>query len=150
MIRNILVPTDGSDHAIKAVAFAADLAKTYGARTILLHIVSDWGSERVPEELRRFSELEHVQMTEHEVRLSTAREILNRAEAVAREHGTKNVESIIEDGRPAKAIVETAKTRGVDLIVMGSRGLGDAQSVLLGSVSHAVSHLAECTCVTVK
>ncbi len=38
----------------------------------------------------------------------------------------------------------------VDMIFLGSRGLGDAQSLLMGSVSHKVAHLAECTCVSVK
>ena len=56
----------------------------------------------------------------------------------------------IEVGDPAAAILEVAKGRKADLIVMGSRGLGDLQGLLLGSVSHKVGHLADRTCITVK
>ncbi len=150
MISTILVPTDGSDHAAKAVAFAADLAAKYGARMILLHVVSDWGSGRVPDELRGYAKLEHVEVTERDIRQGVANEILQSAETVAREHGVSEPESVLEYGRPSKAILDAAKARGADLIVMGSRGLGDAQSLLLGSVSHKVSHLSECSCITVK
>ena len=47
-------------------------------------------------------------------------------------------------------IVAFAKDRGIDAIVMGSRGTGDMEGLLLGSVSHKVTSLAPCTCVTVK
>ena len=53
-------------------------------------------------------------------------------------------------GNPADEIVEFAKQKQIDLIVMGSRGLSDIKGLFLGSVSHKVSHLAECTCITVK
>jgi nucleotide-binding universal stress UspA family protein len=150
MIKTILVPTDGSEHSAKAGNFAADLAEKYGARIILLHVVSDWGSWRVPDGLRQLEKLEHVHITEQDVQLGIAKQILQRAEEALCEKEMSDLETILEDGRPAKAILNVAKTRGVDLIVMGSRGLGDAQSLLLGSVSHTVSHLAECTCITVK
>lgn len=150
MVRTILVPTDGSDHAAKAVTFAADLAAKYGARMVLLHVVSDWGSGRIPEELQGYAELEHVQITEGDIRKGVASEILERAVSAAREHGANEPETLLDYGRPAKSILGAAKAEGADLIVMGSRGLGDARSLLLGSVSHKVSHLSECTCITVK
>jgi len=59
-------------------------------------------------------------------------------------------EAIIKRGQPARSIVEFAKDRGIDVIVMGSRGTGDMEGLLLGSVSHKVTSLAPCTCVTVK
>jgi nucleotide-binding universal stress UspA family protein len=46
-------------------------------------------------------------------------------------------------------IVETTAER-VDMIVMGSRGVGEPRVLLLGSVPHKVAHLAPCTCVAVK
>ena len=150
MIKTILVPTDGSGHAAKAVRFAADLAQKYGAHVILLHVVEDWGSSRVPDELRGYARLEHVEITERDLRQSTANEILRRAEETAAAAGAKGIEKRIEEGAPATRILERAKAAGVDLIVMGSRGLGDLKGLLLGSVSHKVSHLAECTCVTVR
>ena len=47
-------------------------------------------------------------------------------------------------------IVDFARDQRADAIVMGSRGLGDVSGLLLGSVSHKVSHLAACTCIMVK
>ncbi|NQU72224.1 MAG: universal stress protein, partial [Rhodospirillales bacterium] len=47
-------------------------------------------------------------------------------------------------------IIEYAEQHDIDMIVIGSRGLGDLKGMLLGSVSHKVAHLAECSCITVK
>jgi nucleotide-binding universal stress UspA family protein len=60
------------------------------------------------------------------------------------------VETLIRVGQPARTIVHVAEQLEVDCIVMGSRGLGDFEGLLLGSVSHKVASLAKCTCVTVK
>ncbi len=56
----------------------------------------------------------------------------------------------VKVGNPARTIVAFAARSGADLIVMGGRGHGDIEGFLLGSVSHKVSNLAECTCMTVK
>jgi nucleotide-binding universal stress UspA family protein len=57
---------------------------------------------------------------------------------------------VIEDGDPVKEILRQAEEDSANLIVMGSRGLGDLQGLLMGSVSHKVNHLAKQTCITVK
>ena len=57
---------------------------------------------------------------------------------------------LTETGHAAEAILRVAEAERVDLIVMGNRGLGTLQSLLVGSVSQTVSHLANCTCITVK
>ncbi len=150
MVETILVPTDGSDHADKAVAFAADVAPKYGAGIVLLHVLRDPGTGRVPDELRGLGRLEHVNITERDIRQAGANELLQRAEALAREHGAIRIDSVIEEGDPTQRILARAENCGADLIVMGSRGLGDLQGLLLGSVSHKVAHLAKCTCITVR
>jgi len=150
MVETILVPTDGSDHANKAVAFAGDIAPKYGAAIILLHVLSDPGSGRVPIEIRELAGLENIRITEHDIRQAGANELLHTAEDQARKHGAAKIEQVIEEGDPTRRILACAKARGADLIVMGSRGLGDLQGLLLGSVSHKVGHLAKCTCITVR
>ena len=150
MIKTILVPTDGSDHADKAVAFAGDIASKYGAAIILLHVLSDPGSGRMPNELRELARLEHIRITEHDIRQAGANELLHNAERQAREHGATKIQQAIEEGDPTRNILASAEAHGADLIVMGSRGLGDLQGLLLGSVSHKVGHLAKCTCITVR
>jgi nucleotide-binding universal stress UspA family protein len=150
MVKTILVPTDGSEHADKAVAFAGDSAEKYGAEVILLHVMDDLGSGRVPDELRGLAKLEHVQITERDIRQAGANELLQRAERRAREHGAVRVECVIAQGDPTRRILDCAKAHKADLIIMGSRGLGDLRGLLLGSVSHKVGHLAKCTCITVR
>jgi nucleotide-binding universal stress UspA family protein len=59
------------------------------------------------------------------------------ADAIPRE---VNPQILMVDGDPAQSIVDQAASGGHDLIVVGSRGRGDATSLMLGSVSHAVLH----------
>ena len=149
MVETILVPTDGSDHADKAVAIAAEIALKSGAGIILLHVLRDPGGGRAPDEMREMARLENIRITEHDIRRAGANQVLRSAETQARDHGATRIERVIEEGDPTRRILALAKARAADLIVMGSRGLGDLQGLLLGSVSHKVGHLAKCTCITV-
>nr|WP_281430368.1 universal stress protein [Salinicola acroporae] len=54
----------------------------------------------------------------------------------------------VVEGRPAQTIVQQATDLGVDMIIMGSRGLSDLKSLVVGSVSHKVSHIAPCPVIT--
>jgi nucleotide-binding universal stress UspA family protein len=63
--------------------------------------------------------------------------------------GVAKVKGLVENGDPAHRIVEIAQREGVDLIVMGRRGLGDLKGLLLGSVTHKVAQAASCACLTV-
>lgn len=150
MISTILVPTDGSEHAAKAVGFAADLAAKYGAKIHLVHVLPDMGTSNIPQELRSYARLEHVEVTERDVIKSIAEEILHRGTTEARAHGAGEIETTMAVGGPAEETLKLAKQTHADLIVMGSRGLGDLKGLLMGSVSHKVSQLAPCTCITVK
>ncbi|UCH19826.1 MAG: universal stress protein [Deltaproteobacteria bacterium] len=64
--------------------------------------------------------------------------------------GLKIVKATVSRGDPAEEIVKFSKNNDIDMIVIGSRGLGQTKGILLGSVSSKVCHLSECTCVTVK
>ena len=59
-------------------------------------------------------------------------------------------DACVAEGNAANEIVATAESIGADMIFLGSRGLGDAKGLLVGSVSHKVMNLAPCTCVAVK
>ena len=68
----------------------------------------------------------------------------------ARQSGVSAIQTVVQEGDPAQTILQVARERHADMIVMGSRGLGDVGGFLLGSVSHKVSSLAECTCIIIK
>ena len=177
MVRTILVATDGSDHAKKAVALASDLAVKYNARIVLLHVLMSSARSEVLRKLasrRSLSKQLRDMLDNYEADAMMAaasgglgmvasfvpapRELLEaigsqistKAEAVATKAGVKKIETIIADGDPADAILACGKLEKVDMIVLGSRGFGDLKSLILGSVSHKVSARASCTCVTVK
>jgi nucleotide-binding universal stress UspA family protein len=175
MIRKIIVPTDGSDHAAKALELAADLAGKYNAGIVILHVLlrdaepgemkalagSGIGKETVAE-LDRLAELPletevltgayaplHV-MVPHNVLEEVGKAIAEKARAAAAAKGVSDISVRLVSGDAAKQIVAAAEKENADMIVMGSRGFGDLKGLLVGSVSHKVSHLAPCTCVTVK
>lgn len=133
MFSTILCAIDGSDHANKAVAVAADLGRRYNARVIILTAY-----DPIPKELGE-PNLEHAMGR----RLRAAEELVNAATAVLRDQGITPVVEMLE-GPAARAILEVARTRRCDLIVMGARGLSPFGAMLLGSVSIRVVHEASC------
>ena len=175
MIETILVPTDGSDHAVKATTFASDIASKYKARVVLFHallarvsgneilnlIESSQLSELTRHDLEQTAELQaKIQSTaifdsdnlapSIDVLENIGQDLLKAGEKIARKHGVENVSRILTNGEPIHCILRAMEDEKVDLIVMGSRGLGDLEGLLIGSMSHKVSHLADCTVVTVK
>jgi len=170
MLKKILVSTDGSDHAGKALALASDLAAKYGAELIILHVLL---RGHLPEELRRLVEVEglikhpakppvtevpmamamapaQTETASLQVLNAVAEQIVENAAHVARDHGVETVQTLIEDGDAAERIIDIAERKGVDAIILGSRGLGTLKGLLLGSVSTKVAQHAHCTCITVK
>ena len=148
MISSILVATDGSDHAEKAVALAAEIARAPNAAILLLHAVPSVTQQRIPKGYEDWADFEHISVGD--ILQAVAEDILRRAEQQIRHLGIDDVECILSSAPAADAIVETAKSRKIDIIVMGSRGLSDMESLLLGSVSHKVCQLAPCSCLTVR
>ena len=146
----ILVAIDGSDHAWKALDLAVEIARCWQAQLIALHVVE---FEPLPDALREFAYAEQIPLEEERERyhsLGFGDALAQRAARVARERGLTAVTPRSAEGRPATTILEVAKNEKVDMIVLGSRGLSEPKALFLGSVSHKVANLAECTCVTVK
>jgi nucleotide-binding universal stress UspA family protein len=148
MTKTILAATDGSGHAERAVEVAAAIADLYNAKLILAHVLPDIVNEHLPEHLEKLVEFERLDIGE--ALNSIGQSILDRAQQEARKQGVKDIETVLTTGSPAKEILEIAERLNVDFIVMGSRGRGDLEGLLMGSVSHKVTHLAKQTCITVK
>lgn len=146
----ILCATDGSDAARKAIEFAAELAREKLGELLVMHVQQAHGSDLMSPGLKELEQVEHIRVTEADTLRAEAVRIAEEGAHYARECGAPHAESLVAEGDPARRIVEAARDRGAGLIVIGSRGLGDLQGLLLGSVSHKVAHLAPCTCVIVR
>ena len=150
MFKSIVVPVDGSDYAAKAVAVASEFVEKHEAKLTLLHVMHRHGSARVPPGFTEYAKLEHLEVTEHDFFMALSAQILNKAERRMQELGVAPSAKETLVGDPGHMIAEYANEHGADLIVMGCRGLSDLKGLLLGSVSHKVSHLANCACMLVK
>jgi nucleotide-binding universal stress UspA family protein len=141
MARSIVVGTDGSDLADKAIREAAEIAARDGAR---LHIVTAYPDPAF------FREQITSGATRVDVNLrEVADAVLARAEREAAALGAEVVTHASEEG-PAEAILDVAKEEDADLIVVGQRGLSGLQRFLLGSVSSKVAQHASCSVLIVR
>ena len=146
MIRSIVVGTDGSDTAAKAVKEAADLAAAVGAALNIVSAYVPVSNQRLREEARQAPDDVQWQVTPRE----DVDSMLTEAEEVATEAGVKDVHKHAREGDPADAILDVAEEQGADLIVVGNKGMSGAKRFLLGSVPNKVSHHAPCSVLIVR
>lgn len=149
MLNKILVAVDGSAASGRAVAMAAGIAARMGAALVLLHVQSDADAQELAQSRASFTELEHTVMSPSEMARMVGEGVLRAAQVQARNAGAQDVSVLLAQGDPGRVIVEHVQTHGIDLIVTGRRGLGRVRELLLGSVSHRVTQLAPCACMTV-
>ena len=128
MFSKMLVGVDGSDCSRHAFETAADMARTLGAKLVILCVVQP------PMVIgqRRETAAKFTSILEREARLILA-DYAEESEL----RGVK-AKTLLSKGHPAKAILSAAKAQRADLIVVGSRGRGGAKKLFLGSVSSAV------------
>ena len=147
MLKNILVATDASPASNRAINLAADMAGKYGGTLHLLYAVREM---QLPPELKKMAEVEKIAGARSDVLDFVGKKILNDAEARAVKKGATMVKSALEHGDPATAIMRYAKRRKIDLIVLGTRGLGQVKGVLMGSVSRKVTNLSDISCMIIR
>jgi nucleotide-binding universal stress UspA family protein len=147
MIKNILVATDGSTAANRAVDLAADMAAKYECSLTILNVVRDM---QLPPELVKMAQVENLSLRDGGLLKFLAEKVLNKAAERAKKKGAKEVRTTVVQGDPATAIIKQAKRRNADLIIMGTRGLGKVKEAFLGSVSRKVCNLSQMNCLTVK
>lgn len=135
-LRHILVPVDGSTHAVKATAMAALLARGTHARITLVHVLDLQDMPLLGASALSRQELAHAADEVAQRAVGAARDALDSAGA--------QYETVTLRGEPGSEIVRHVQEQGVDLIVVGSRGLSPLGQILLGSVSSYVLHHALC------
>ena len=122
MYRKILVGTDGSKTAAKAVDRAVDVAKAAGASLTIFTASSPERGEKVV-----------------------------AGEAQRHKNAGISIDTRVTDAEPVGALIDTARTGGYDLIVIGNRGMtGVTRFLRLGSVPNKVSHHLPCSLLIVK
>ncbi|NOY98024.1 MAG: universal stress protein [Chloroflexi bacterium] len=138
MFENILLAVDGSAHSMRAAKSAADLARCMKAN---LRVVVAF--DPVPSYLGEPNMQQAIS-----ARLKEADALIEKTlEVIGDIPGELKTEVL--EGPPAEAILDVAVTRGNDLIVMGSRGLGSLRGLLLGSQSQKVLQHAPCPVLVV-
>ena len=145
MFSSIVVGTDGSDTARKAVRAALDLAKQVGATVELVSAYEPVTNARLRREADQVPEDMQWMINAREEVDATLREAADEATAVGIEARTH-----ARQGDPADAILDVAEEQKSDLIVVGNKGMTGAKRFLLGSVPNKVSHHAPCSVLIIR
>jgi nucleotide-binding universal stress UspA family protein len=124
-VRLVLVATDRSETAERAVRFAAEMAERYDAELLVTRVLVGGAGDRA----------------------EVARELAEHVETLA---GGRKRSAVVSGDDPAEAIVEAARREKADVLVVGSVGMSGRREFLLRNVPNRVSHNAPCTVVIVQ
>ena len=143
MYQMIVVGTDGSDTAAKAVAHAAELAELSGARLHIVTAVPALPATVAPEMIQG------IPSGWVDSNLDAARAVLDTTASGIAERGVE-VTTEVGDGDPADCLLRACESVGADLLVVGNRGMQGARRFLLGSVANRCAHHAGCSVLIVS
>ena len=155
LFEKILVPLDGSEHSLRALELAIQIAKKFGGKITLIHVYSVT--------VRPVIMPEPTTLTPPGVPVMTPTEVSKVVEAT-RKAGTSiladgeqkvkaeeiQVETMLVEGQTVEEIARIAKEGKFGLIIMGARGISRIREILLGSVSDGVIRNAPCPVLVVK
>ena len=151
MYNTIVVGTDLSESAAKAVQQAADLAKAGGAK---LHIVCAFKPAMTVSvaatslEAMAYGGADMVLEAESKI----ADEVESALDRISKDLAGKGIAVTphVVAGDPADALIDVAEQTGADLIVVGNRGMGGVKRFVLGSVPNKISHHSPCSVLIAK
>jgi nucleotide-binding universal stress UspA family protein len=144
-ITRILVPVDFGPHSDRALRYATYLAARLGASVELVHVVDNpvasgaWTAEVYVPNLPQL--LESL--------IGEANKRLTGMKSIVAGQGVE-VETTVLTGQPAHTIVDHARARGFDLIVMGTHGRTGLSHMFVGSVAERVVRKAPCPVMTLR
>ena len=141
-MRHIMVATDGSKGANRAVDVAAELAKALAGDLL----IATGADTSLGEEARQLARAEGSIGDAMEALMA---QTLKTAEIRARRLGVTQVELRTGSGDVAQSLIEIAASSSVEMVVLGRRGRGQLAGLLLGSVSQKLVSLAPCAVVVV-
>ncbi|GFE65505.1 universal stress protein [Litoreibacter roseus] len=147
MFKKIIVGLDGSEKAETATRIACDLAQKYGSEVTLMHVPHAETAAFVVGAVPGY----HAAITKPsfaEIE-KAGQKVLDHAREIAADAGCKTVKTHMPHGDAATEILAHAEDIGADLIVTGRRGLNSISSLVLGSTTQRINHLAKCACLSV-
>ncbi|MDY6790787.1 MAG: universal stress protein [Thermodesulfobacteriota bacterium] len=133
MFKRIIVAVDGSEHSNRALSCAKELAERFEASLWLVHAYPQTS------DLRSYDQFEKLVAR----RKKEGQSILDQARKIIGEINSEINETLLE-GPEAEAILSVAEIQKIDLILMGTRGLGSFEGILVGSVSQKVTYHSFC------
>jgi nucleotide-binding universal stress UspA family protein len=145
MFKKLVVPVDGSPYANRAVDMAIGLAKCFGGSIMLVHVIRDLS---LPREILEMIAAGEITAGRLQLLKDSAAIILDNAAERCRQGGITDVTRECLMGDPANKILEYAAQNGVDLIILGQRGL-QPHSDLLGSVARKLVNTTTIPCLVV-
>ena len=139
----IAVGTDGSDSAQRAERSAASMARAYDAKLVIVtafynHTGGVFGANS--------TDTEKLPIVSEE----SAENYLAKAVDIAKEEGAHNVEVVPKSGDPVPALIEAGEEYGVELFVVGNRGINSLSGRVFGSVSVELMRKVDCDVVVVN
>jgi nucleotide-binding universal stress UspA family protein len=137
MISKILVATDGSETARKAVKYAAGLARETGAGIILLSVIDK--SHLLSRSVPAVATPTHLMEPVEDYLKQAADAYIGEAARLFEKKGMRP-KKIVRLGHPVREIIREAERNGADLIIVGSHGRSAATAAVLGSVAYGVIH----------
>lgn len=155
MFGKILVPLDGSEHSLKALDIAIQIAKKFEGKITLIHVYSvtvrpiimPEPTTLTPPGVPVTTPLDVSRITEAARRAGSR--VLEDGEEKAKAEGVQ-AEKVLTEGHVVEEIVRAAKAGNFDLIVLGARGISRVRELLLGSVTDGVIHHASNPVLVVK
>lgn len=153
MFQKILVPLDGSDHSLKALDIAIQVAKKFGGKIMLVHVYSVAAVTSMvlePGIAGGVPVFEPYDVSGFvEAARKTGNRILSDGEKKVKDARVE-VDSLLKEGHIVQEIIRVAKESNFELIVMGARGVSHIKEMLLGSVSDGVMHHVTCPVLVVR
>jgi len=139
LFEKILVPLDGSEHSIRALKNAIQIAKKFDGSITLIHVYTVSPFVITPTQVYKY-----VQAIQE-----LGNSILEEGKNLVKAEGVQ-VKTLLKEGHTVEKILETVTKENINLVVLGSRGLSKLKGILMGSVSEGVTKNAPCPVLVVK
>lgn len=144
MYDNILVPVDGSESSLKALTHAVKLAKIHGSQLNVISVIEEL---KLPfgAEYRLWANESHQEL------IRTSLEYLNKEIISIRDNEPDlKIDAEIVEGNPSKKIIQKSEEGNYDLIVLGKKGMGIVEELVMGSVTHKVVNQSKIPVIVVN